>query len=108
VAAIGRMQIYKTIVVSFIYVFFWNLNYFICIYLLKLSPDSRFFDDYSISMVYVFGGFVALLASFDVPSNLHLKKVKRSQKTYPKIISFMGIFFIWLSFCFTFSILGTK
>ena len=108
VAVIGRIQTYNIIVLSFIYIVFWNLNYFLCVYLLKLSPDSRFFDDYSISMVYVFGGFVALLASFDSNSRLIIKKVKHSTKIYSKITSFIGIFFIWLSFCCTFSIFGTK
>lgn len=108
VAVIGRMQIYKTIVVSFLYVVFWNLNYFLCVAMLKLSADSRFFDDYSISMVYVFGGFVALLASFDVPSHLLIRTVRHTTKSYSKITSFIGIFFIWLSFCCTFSIVGTK
>lgn len=107
VAAIGRMQVYKTIVVSIIFTIFWNLNYFLCLALLKLAPDSRFFDDYAISMVYVFGGCVALLASLDVPSDLHLKKGHHS-KAYPKICSFLGIFFIWLSFCCTNSITGSK
>jgi hypothetical protein len=108
VAAIGRIQVYKTIIVSIIFIVCWNINYFLCIDLLQLSPDHRFFDDYSISMVYVFGGCAAFLVSFDVPSNLHLKKSERPQKQYSKITSFLGIFFIWLSFCCTFSIIGTK
>lgn len=108
IAVIGRVQIYKSIFVSVVFIIFWNINYFLCIAVFKLSPDSRFFDDYSISMVYIFGGFVALLVSLDVPSNLHLKRIDRPQKSYPKIASFLGIFFIWLSFCCTFSITGTK
>lgn len=99
VSVIGRMQIYKTIVISFIFIILWNVNYFLCIYVLQLSPDSRFFDDYSISMVYVFGGFASLMISFDVPSNLHLTVKKAQKKIYPKISSFVGIFFIWLSLC---------
>lgn len=74
VAVIGRMQVYKTILISFFFIFCWNLNYALCINLLKMSPDARFFDDYSISMVYVFGGCVTLLVALDVPSNLHIKK----------------------------------
>jgi hypothetical protein len=77
VAVIGRMQIYKTILTSFIFIICWNVNYALCVSVLKTSPDSRFFDDYSISMVYLFGGCASLLVSVDVPSNLHLKRTSR-------------------------------
>ena len=105
---IGRMQIYKIVFSSLIFIFMWNLNYFLCVTLLKISPDSRFFDDYSISMVYVFAGTNSFLMSLDVSSRLIFKKSHHSTKGYPKIISFLGLFFIWLSFCFTNSIIGLK
>lgn len=108
IAVNGRMQVYKTILVSFFFILCWNINYALCIYVLKMSPDSRFFDDYSISMVYVFGGCVTLLVALDVPSNLHLKKTNQMQKVFSKVGSALGIFFIWMSFCCTSSIIGSK
>lgn len=107
-SVIGRMQIYKTIFSSFIFIITWNINYFLCSNLLTQSPDSRFYDDYSISMVYLFAGCNALLISLDVPSNLKLITAKHKQTNYPKIISFLGVFFLWLSFCFTHAIVGIK
>ena len=59
-------------------------------------------------MVYLFGGWVALLASFVVKSFVVIKSAATSYKLYPKIISLIGIFFIWLSFCFTEGIIGGR
>lgn len=108
ISLIGKMQIYKTILTSIIFVAVWNLNYYLCLHLLNISPDSRFFDDYSISMVYIFGTVASLVMTFDVPSNLHKLKSSKKHINFPKILSFIGVFFLWLSFSMTFSIVGVR
>ena len=104
----GKVQLYKTLMTSLVFIIIWNLNYFLCLHVLNISPDTKFFDDYAISMVYVFGSIAALVMTFDSPNNLH--KMKSSNRTlkYPKILSFLGIFFLWMSFSLTFSIVGIR
>jgi len=102
------MPIYKTVFTSFIFIIVWNANYFLCLRLSNISKDSRFFDDYSISMVYIFGAVASAIMTFDVRNNLHKTKSNNQHIKFPKIISMIGAFFLWLSFCMTFSIVGIR
>lgn len=76
----GRMQIYKTFILSLIFPIFWNVNYFLNLHLVGNSPDGKLFDDYAVSLVYVFGGAFGLILALDVRSFLvkstHLHKQK--------------------------------
>jgi hypothetical protein len=72
---IGKMPVYKVIFTSLLFNFAWNLNYFLCVFIVKLSPDNRFFDDYAINMVYLFAGVYGLVISADVPSYLKFVKI---------------------------------
>jgi len=58
--------------------------------------------------VYLFGGFAGLIVMFDVPSRTLLRPSQKYQPNYPKTLSLLGIFFLWMSFAITFSIIGRK
>lgn len=48
----------------------WNLNHFICCFLVTYSPDARIFDDYQISNVYLFSAAYGLVSSSLIKSPL--------------------------------------
>lgn len=106
-AMVGRLKVYTTLYSSLTLILGWNANYALCVSLMRRSADVRFFDDYSVGMVYLFGGVAALLISLDVKSPLRLKQ-SHKQKGYPRMVAYLGVFFMWMSFALTSPLLGTK
>ena len=50
----GKLNLGQITINTIIYNISWNLNHFLCILILRQSPDQRIFDDYQISNVYLF------------------------------------------------------
>ena len=66
-AILGKMNIVQFLLHSITYNIAWTFNYFLCIKLQNISPDERVFDDYQISMVYLFGACYGLVMSMVNP-----------------------------------------
>jgi hypothetical protein len=66
----GRLNPAQIILNSLSFNFLWNLNHFLCAFLVTYSPDSRFFDDYQISNVYLFGATYGIVVSFIIKAPL--------------------------------------
>lgn len=107
-AAIGRLQIYKIVLSNIFFLIVWTLNFGLVSYIFSTSTEDRIQDDFNICFVYLFGGFAGLIVIFDTPSRILIKKSIKYQPFYPKIISVLGLFFLWMSFAFTFAIPGRK
>lgn len=58
--------------------------------------------------MYLFAGFAGLIVIFDVPSRTLVRPSSKYQPCYPKTISVLGLFFMWMSFAITYSIIGQK
>lgn len=61
---LGKLSYLQLGVFTFFYNFLWPLNHYAMINVQNKSPDPRFFDDYQISSVYLFGacfGAIAML-----------------------------------------------
>lgn len=67
-AIFGRLNPAQLIVNSLVYNLLWNLNYFLCAFLVMDSPDSRIADDYQITTVYLFAATYGLIVSFLLPA----------------------------------------
>jgi hypothetical protein len=96
-ALFGRLSPSQIVLGSLLCNLAWNLNHYLCVLLLQISPDNRLFDDYLINSVYLFGGAYALMAS----SLVH-KTHKREDKDYSDrsaVLAQIGTFFLFLSFC---------
>ncbi len=59
----GRLSMPQVVIHSTLFNLCWNLNHFLCVLLANNSPDSRFFDDYQISSVYLFSASYGLILS---------------------------------------------
>ncbi len=59
----GKLSIPQIIFNSIFYNILWNLNYFLCCFLQIKGPDTRIFDDYQISQVYLFASAYSLVLS---------------------------------------------
>lgn len=110
VGAASRIPVYRTIITSFIFILIWNFSFSICIYVSATKfSDQRILDDYAISFVYLFAGAASLAILFDIPSRHVFREAKILViKIYPQILSFIGLFFLWLSFALTHCLIGTK
>jgi hypothetical protein len=60
----GKLNIAQVILNSLLFNFLWNLNHFLCAFLVTISPDNRLFDDYQISNVYLFAATYGIVVSF--------------------------------------------
>lgn len=107
-ATISRLQIYKIIVSNLFFLIIWSLNYALVTCMFTTSSEDRINDDFSICYVYLFGGFAGLIVVFDVPSKILVRPSETYQPKYPKSLSLLGVFFLWVSFAFTYSIAGRK
>jgi hypothetical protein len=106
-ALYGKLNAGQIIVNSIGFNFFWNLNYFLCSFLVMNSPDSRFFDDYQISNVYLFA------ASYGIISSLLLNNppsliTEFSSNFNSSVTAHIGTFFLFLSFCATTTMYSLK
>lgn len=95
----GRLSPPQVIVSSFLFNIAWNLNHFLCVHLQQINPDNRVFDDYQISSVYLFA------ATFGIIISLMIKKphltTRFASTDLSSILSQVGSFFLFLSFCAT-------
>jgi hypothetical protein len=102
----GKLSIPQIVFNTILYNICWNLNHFLCILLQTSGPDTRIFDDYQISNVYLFA------ACYSIVLCLILKKplLKRSFSHSPQsiVIALIGTFFIFLSFCTTTTLFPLK
>jgi hypothetical protein len=106
-AVIGRIQIYKVATANIFYLIMWTLNYAIVTHFYQISSDVRINDDYSINLVYLYGGFVGLVVILDTPSRLVVRtRAKRYHAYYPKILAALGMIFMTISFVFTHATVG--
>lgn len=104
-AIFGKLTIPQIVINTLFYNILWNLNYFLCALLQINSPDTRIFDDYQISHVYLFASSYSLVLS------LILKKpsIKQAMKNHSmSIMALFGTFFIWMSFCTTTTLFPLK
>jgi hypothetical protein len=111
VGVIGHIQIYKVAIANLFFMIAWTLNYAIIVHFISISPEARINDDYSICLVYLFGGFTGLAVLLDTPSRLLIKLRSNSQQPiapYSKIFSTIGAFFLWMAFVFTHATVGKK
>lgn len=95
----GRLSLPQIIFNTFFYNFLWNLSHFLCSYLQTIGPDTRIFDDYLISNVYLFGACYALALSLILKKNSSQRVFCHSNQSV--IIALLGTFFVFLSFCTT-------
>lgn len=95
----GKLTISQIILNSLFYNILWNLNYFLCAKLQMLSPDTRIFDDYQISHVYLFGSAYSLILCLLLRKPLVKKSINYHSMSI--VLAILGTFFIWMSFCTT-------
>jgi hypothetical protein len=100
-ALFGKLNAVQIIINSFLFNFIWNLNHFLCVLLATKSPDSRFFDDYQISNVYLFAACYGLVVSFILRSPETSLTPLYSSSRNSTILGQLGTFFLFLSFCTT-------
>ena len=75
-AIYGRLSLIQIITFSFVYNIFWSLNYFALVNVQSKSPDApdhRFYDDNSISSVYLYA------ACYGVFSFIFIKKPPKEE-----------------------------
>lgn len=68
-------------------------------FLQTISPDTRIFDDYQISNVYLFAACYSIVLSLILKSPPTNKVKERSKLS--TVIAILGTFFIFMSFCMT-------
>jgi hypothetical protein len=102
----GKISITQIVFHTILYNICWNLNHFLCALLQINSPDTRIFDDYQISNVYLFAACYSLMLC------LILKKpiFRRSYTHDPQsvVIALLGTFFVFMSFCTTSTLFPLK
>ena len=95
----GRLSLPQIIFNTFLYNFLWNLSHFLCSHLQTIGPDTRIFDDYLISNVYLFGASYALALSLILKRSSSQRIFCHNNQTV--IIALLGTFFVFMSFCTT-------
>lgn len=63
----GRLNVAQVVLNTIVYNISWNLCHFLCAKLVTVGPDTRIFDDYQISNVYLFASCYALTVSLLLP-----------------------------------------
>ena len=92
----GKLNIVQLIINSMLFNFMWTLNFFVCVLLQENGPDARIFDDYQISMVYLFGASYGIMVSM-ISQNISLDN--KFMSTHRSVlVSALGAFFLFLSF----------
>jgi len=102
----GKINLAQVALNSVLFNLMWNLNYFVCVLLQFQSPDNRIFDDYQITMVYLFGASYGFLASLIYPKPAN-NGIPISSPT-ATLLSLIGTFFLFLSFCVTSTFFSLK
>nr|BAK02534.1 predicted protein [Hordeum vulgare subsp. vulgare] len=100
----GRLNAIQIVLNTIIYNITWNLCHFLCANLQLQGPDSRIFDDYQISNVYLFASCYSLILL------LILKSPRISMKAdiQSSVVALLGTFFVFLSFCATSTLFPLK
>lgn len=93
----GKLSLPQIIFNTFLYNFLWNLNHFLCAHLQTISPDTRIFDDYLISNVYLFAACYALALSLILKKPTSQRMFSHNNQTI--VIALLGTFFVFMSFC---------
>jgi hypothetical protein len=101
----GRVSMAQVVFNTILYNITWNLCHFLCALLQTNGPDTRIFDDYQISNVYLFAACYSLAVALLLPSH--------SRKTLPHssssiILALTGTFFVFMSFCVTSTLFPLK
>jgi hypothetical protein len=102
----GRLSLPQIIIGSLLFNFSWNLCHFLCVLLAWTGPDPRLFDDYQITSVYLFAASFGLI----VGQMLNKPAIGEffSQSKTSAILSQVGTFFLFLSFCTTTTFFSLK
>lgn len=101
----GRLSMLQVVFNSILYNIAWNLCHFLCAMLQMNGPDTRIFDDYQISNVYLFAACYSLIVGLLLPK--HSRKVL-SHNSSSIILALLGTFFLFLSFCVTSTLFPLK
>lgn len=101
----GRLSMAQVVFNTILYNISWNLCHFLCAFLHTQGPDTRIFDDYQISNVYLFAACYSLVLALLLPNH--------SRKTLPHsstsiILALAGSFFVFMSFCVTSTLFPLK
>lgn len=101
----GRLSMAQVVFNTILYNIAWNLCHFLCALLQMNGPDTRIFDDYQISNVYLFAACYSLVVGLLLPNH--------SRKALPHnsssiIFALLGTFFVFLSFCVTSTLFPLK
>ena len=107
-AVFGRVSYGQIIMHSFGFNFVWNLNHFLCVLLAGTSPDSRLFDDYQISNVYLFAACYGLLVALLLNKPPTAQTADFSSTSNSAVLAHLGTFFLFLSFCATTTLFSIK
>lgn len=104
----GKLSMIQVIFQTIVFNIAWNLNFFLCVHLQMNSSDPRIFDDYQISMVYLFGGFYGIMLmcflKYDERNNYSLFNAAH----HTSVMSLVGNFFLFLAFCGTTMVFASK
>jgi len=96
---LGRLNPPQIVIGSLLFNFAWNFNHFLCVLLQETGPDKRIFDDYQISNVYLFAACFGIVLSLLTNSSKNYRHFSHS--SFSGIMSQIGTFFLFLSFCTT-------
>ena len=102
----GRINFVQLIIFSLTYDLAWSLNNYAVFNIQGKSPDSRFYDDFQISTVYLFA------ACFGVFASVFLKKPpidsSYEHSNFSSMFALLGSFFIFFTFSGTSALFSMK
>jgi hypothetical protein len=101
----GRLSMAQVAFNTIFYNIAWNLCHFLCAMLQMNGPDTRIFDDYQISNVYLFAACYSLIVGVLVP-NYSRKALTHNSSSI--VFALLGAFFVFLSFCVTSTLFPLK
>lgn len=107
-ALFGRLNSGQIILNSLGFNLTWNLGYFLCAFLVLRGPDSRFFDDYQISCVYLFAGCYAAAVGQILPRPVASSIPQFVSSINSSLTGQLGSFFLFLGFCATTTLYSVK
>jgi len=102
----GRINFVQVIIFSLSYDAAWSLNNYAVFHVQGKSPDSRFYDDFQVSTVYLFA------ACFGIFASLLLKKPpidsSYEHSSFSAMFACLGSFFIFFTFSGTSALFSMK
>ena len=102
----GRINFVQLIIFSLTYDLAWSLNNYAVFNIQGKSPDSRFYDDFQISTVYLFA------ACFGIFASVFLKKPpidsSYEHSNFSSMFALLGSFFIFFTFSGTSALFSMK